>query len=232
MAPTTVRCAVENLRLVVWRHPYQPRGCEMVLGIQWLATLGDIKCNFKALRMEFVYNNKKLVIIGTPKSPDECSQYMNHLEARLCVVYFSVVLRFIHSHRVILHSSIQVVDQKFNKWYQSLGSKGLGWKLGTWDKKEVSRGSFGVRFSRRSRRYSAWAVKFDEKRCLKFLSCRGLLSQIKVQDNKVFDQGFVQVRASKGVEGLLLGYTARFVMEGFLKVSALFGFDEGFKTNL
>ncbi|GKC18571.1 hypothetical protein Tco_1020721 [Tanacetum coccineum] len=46
-------------------------GCEMVLGIQWLATLGDIKCNFKALRMEFVYNNKKLVIIGTPKSPDE-----------------------------------------------------------------------------------------------------------------------------------------------------------------
>ncbi|GJS64833.1 reverse transcriptase [Tanacetum coccineum] len=37
-------------------------GCEMVLGIQWLATLCDIKCNFKALRMEFVHNNKKLVI--------------------------------------------------------------------------------------------------------------------------------------------------------------------------
>ncbi|GJU86381.1 reverse transcriptase [Tanacetum coccineum] len=28
-------------------------GCEMVLGIQLLATLGDIKCNFKDLRMEF-----------------------------------------------------------------------------------------------------------------------------------------------------------------------------------
>ncbi|GJU73050.1 reverse transcriptase, partial [Tanacetum coccineum] len=27
-------------------------GCKMVLGIQWLATLGDIKCNFKELRME------------------------------------------------------------------------------------------------------------------------------------------------------------------------------------
>ncbi|GKB02857.1 transposon ty3-I gag-pol polyprotein [Tanacetum coccineum] len=46
-------------------------GCEMVLGIQWLATLGDIKCNFKALRMEFAHNNKKLVIRGTPKSLDE-----------------------------------------------------------------------------------------------------------------------------------------------------------------
>ncbi|GJZ28716.1 Rho GTPase activating protein with PAK-box/P21-Rho-binding domain-containing protein [Tanacetum coccineum] len=28
-------------------------GCEMVLGMQLLATLGDIKCNFKDLRMEF-----------------------------------------------------------------------------------------------------------------------------------------------------------------------------------
>nr|GEW55164.1 hypothetical protein [Tanacetum cinerariifolium] len=28
-------------------------GCEMVLGIQWLATLGDIKCNFNQLKMEF-----------------------------------------------------------------------------------------------------------------------------------------------------------------------------------
>ncbi|GKD50173.1 reverse transcriptase, partial [Tanacetum coccineum] len=28
-------------------------GCEMVLGIQWLSTLGDILSNFKELRMEF-----------------------------------------------------------------------------------------------------------------------------------------------------------------------------------
>nr|GEY05449.1 reverse transcriptase [Tanacetum cinerariifolium] len=44
-------------------------GCEMVLGIQWLATMGNTNCNFKDLQMEFVHNNKKLVIKGTPKSP-------------------------------------------------------------------------------------------------------------------------------------------------------------------
>ena len=43
-------------------------GCDMVLGIQWLSTLGDIKCNFKELKMQFKYNGKKLSIRGTTKS--------------------------------------------------------------------------------------------------------------------------------------------------------------------
>ncbi|GJQ90103.1 RNA-directed DNA polymerase like protein [Tanacetum coccineum] len=43
-------------------------GCDMILGIQWLSTLGDIKCNFKELRMEFMYKGKKMVLRGTPKS--------------------------------------------------------------------------------------------------------------------------------------------------------------------
>ena len=41
----------------------------MVLGIQWLATLRNIKCNFKELRMEFEYNNKKMLFRGTTKPP-------------------------------------------------------------------------------------------------------------------------------------------------------------------
>ncbi|GJX53783.1 gypsy/ty3 retroelement polyprotein [Tanacetum coccineum] len=43
-------------------------GCSMVLGIQWLSTLWDIKCNFKELKMEFVYNHKKIALKGTHKS--------------------------------------------------------------------------------------------------------------------------------------------------------------------
>ncbi|GJR15183.1 reverse transcriptase [Tanacetum coccineum] len=42
--------------------------CEMVLGIQWLATLSDIKCNYSQLRMEFMYKNKRITLRGTPKA--------------------------------------------------------------------------------------------------------------------------------------------------------------------
>ncbi|GJU16207.1 putative mitochondrial protein [Tanacetum coccineum] len=43
-------------------------GCDIVLGIQWLATLGDIKCSFKDLRMEFKYNGKGVALRGTQKT--------------------------------------------------------------------------------------------------------------------------------------------------------------------
>ncbi|GJV45899.1 reverse transcriptase [Tanacetum coccineum] len=43
-------------------------GCDMVSGIHWLATLGDIKCNFKELRMEFKYNGKGVALRGTKKT--------------------------------------------------------------------------------------------------------------------------------------------------------------------
>jgi len=33
--------------------------CEMILGVQWLATLGPILWDFEKLRMEFKYNGKK-----------------------------------------------------------------------------------------------------------------------------------------------------------------------------
>ncbi|GKD67078.1 reverse transcriptase [Tanacetum coccineum] len=40
-------------------------GCEMVTGIQWLVTLGDIRFNFHKLRMDFKYNGKKVLLRGT-----------------------------------------------------------------------------------------------------------------------------------------------------------------------
>lgn len=39
--------------------------CDMVLGIQWLETLGVIKWDFKQLRMEFNYQGKRHVLIGS-----------------------------------------------------------------------------------------------------------------------------------------------------------------------
>ena len=43
-------------------------GCEMVLGIQWMSTLGTIKWNFEHLTMEFEYAKTKLFLRGTPQS--------------------------------------------------------------------------------------------------------------------------------------------------------------------
>ncbi|GJT27667.1 reverse transcriptase [Tanacetum coccineum] len=35
---------------------------------KWLSNLGDIKCNFKELKMEFMYNQKKIALRGTHKA--------------------------------------------------------------------------------------------------------------------------------------------------------------------
>ncbi|GJX25127.1 retrotransposable element Tf2 [Tanacetum coccineum] len=43
-------------------------GCEIVLGIQWLSTLGNILTNFKELRMEFKYKGRKVLLRGISKA--------------------------------------------------------------------------------------------------------------------------------------------------------------------
>lgn len=40
-------------------------GCEMVLGIKWLSTLGNIQWNFDKLRMEFMCGEQKKALRGT-----------------------------------------------------------------------------------------------------------------------------------------------------------------------
>ena len=38
--------------------------CDLVLGVQWLSTLGTIKWNFEQLRMEFMHQGKNNVLRG------------------------------------------------------------------------------------------------------------------------------------------------------------------------
>ncbi|PWA99579.1 hypothetical protein CTI12_AA005680 [Artemisia annua] len=42
--------------------------CDMVLGVQWLTTLGDIKWNFHTLRMEFTFRGKKITLRDTQEA--------------------------------------------------------------------------------------------------------------------------------------------------------------------
>lgn len=45
----------------------QLKGCDMVLGIQWLANLGPVKWDFKNLSIEFSLNGGKHVLRGGKK---------------------------------------------------------------------------------------------------------------------------------------------------------------------
>ncbi|GJX68274.1 reverse transcriptase [Tanacetum coccineum] len=49
-------------------------GCDMVLGFQWLTTLGDTKWNFHTLRIEFTFKGKKITLRGTQQAT---LQWMN-----------------------------------------------------------------------------------------------------------------------------------------------------------
>ena len=48
----------------VWLIPLG--GCDMVLGIQWLKRLGEVKWDFNNLIMEFDYYAKHQILKGTP----------------------------------------------------------------------------------------------------------------------------------------------------------------------
>ena len=42
--------------------------CEIVLGIRWLSTIENVTCNFKDLKMSFMYNGKLINLRGTQKA--------------------------------------------------------------------------------------------------------------------------------------------------------------------
>nr|GEW23503.1 retrotransposon-related protein [Tanacetum cinerariifolium] len=63
-------------------------GCEMMLGIQWLSTLGVIQCDLKILVMEFMKDGKKYVLRDTPQSTLQWikEEHLGHLEKALQVM--------------------------------------------------------------------------------------------------------------------------------------------------
>nr|GEV51946.1 retrotransposable element Tf2 [Tanacetum cinerariifolium] len=79
-------------------------GCNMVLGVQWLSTLGDIKINFQELGMEFKYQGRKVALRGTRKS---CLQWMKgskdlaqsaQLSSMVLCVYPSTALNMVSAN--------------------------------------------------------------------------------------------------------------------------------------
>ena len=43
-------------------------GCDVVLGTQWLSTLGEIQWNFQLLTMYFCYGNQQVLLKGLSTS--------------------------------------------------------------------------------------------------------------------------------------------------------------------
>nr|GEW23084.1 hypothetical protein [Tanacetum cinerariifolium] len=63
----------------------------MVLGIQWLSTLGWIRCDFKKLVMEYTYNNKKVVLMGTQQATIQRMQGKQRQGKKLVTAELSAV---------------------------------------------------------------------------------------------------------------------------------------------
>nr|GFA12902.1 hypothetical protein [Tanacetum cinerariifolium] len=75
--------------------------CDMVLGVQWLTTLGDIKFNFQELKMSFVYNGRYMNLMGSTRSTairmnakQACKEVDRNDNVAMCV-YPSAMLNMI-----------------------------------------------------------------------------------------------------------------------------------------
>ncbi|GJT44210.1 hypothetical protein Tco_0952925 [Tanacetum coccineum] len=81
------------------------RGYEMVLGVQWLATLGNILWNFNELRMAFEYKGRTVTLRGTQKSTlqwmqgKRLIQPTTELSSMMLCVYHVAKLSMIQAHK-------------------------------------------------------------------------------------------------------------------------------------
>ena len=55
---------VQGVEFCINFHVLALGGCDVVLGTQWLSTLGEIQWNFKLLTMCFWYKDKQILLQG------------------------------------------------------------------------------------------------------------------------------------------------------------------------
>lgn len=53
---------IQGVEFCINFHVLALGGCDVVLGTQWLSTLGEIQWNFKLLTMSFWYRNKQVLL--------------------------------------------------------------------------------------------------------------------------------------------------------------------------
>jgi len=70
-----IKLTIQGDQFVTRAYIIQLGGCDMVLGIQWLKSLGPILWDFSALKMEFQKEGRKVLIcgMGVEKSEVDCS---------------------------------------------------------------------------------------------------------------------------------------------------------------
>ncbi|GJR12483.1 transposon ty3-I gag-pol polyprotein [Tanacetum coccineum] len=90
-------------------------GSDMVLGIQWLSTLGDIKWNFQELKMEFFYNNKRICLRGTNKSMTHWLDARKQIEKMDTVGGAELMMMSIYPNTGLQLMSMEEVDQTDTK---------------------------------------------------------------------------------------------------------------------
>ncbi|OIS99719.1 putative mitochondrial protein, partial [Nicotiana attenuata] len=65
--------------------------CGVVLGVQWLLTLGDIKMNFRTLTIEFYYQGKRHILRGSGKQilssgAGKLARIASYHQSHLCII--------------------------------------------------------------------------------------------------------------------------------------------------
>nr|XP_033514864.1 uncharacterized protein LOC117279428 [Nicotiana tomentosiformis] len=111
--------------------------CGVVLGVQWLLTLGDMKMNFRKLTMEFIYKGKRHVLRGAGR------QILNPRARKLAKITdeFKTIFdeptqlppsRGVFDHRIILQNDQGIIQPSSSPFAASVvlvGKKDGTWKL-------------------------------------------------------------------------------------------------------